>query len=300
VLKATCRLDLPGPRPGPCCGERGLLSIAFHRATLKRLFFRQLHGRQRRPVVARYRVSSNPDRADPASAPDHSQGRTAYANHNGACSCSAPTAISTRHGRRRVGGVPGNRAQIWGTFLQMLRIRRLTARPPMRFAEYPFLKKPRRVPKSGLRASKSVAFQFDRRTGPLHCRARPGQVGRKSISARIEQGRRKLRLELWREATASPPAKLQSGRPVLRLSNTTTRSGAPLRRLYLRGEKIPGTSRHIPLRDYSSGCSRLGARRLDGGKWNPATPWSPYRITTYGEIARGNHFRLRGARGIFK
>lgn len=68
-----------------CCGERGLLSVAFHpRYAENRFFYVYYTDAVGDIVIARYRTSSDPERADPASRAqileiDHSDA----SNHNG-------------------------------------------------------------------------------------------------------------------------------------------------------------------------------------------------------------------------
>ncbi len=68
-----------------CCGERGLLSVAFHpRYPENGLFFVNYTNRSGDTVVARYRVSvTNPSAADPSSGVILLIIRQPFANHNG-------------------------------------------------------------------------------------------------------------------------------------------------------------------------------------------------------------------------
>ena len=67
-----------------CCGERGLLSIAFPpRFREKRHFYVNYTDRNGNTVVARYRVSGDPDRADPASHEVVLTVSQPFRNHNG-------------------------------------------------------------------------------------------------------------------------------------------------------------------------------------------------------------------------
>src|SRR5262245_54080953 len=65
-------------------GERGLLSMAFHpRYRENGLFFANFTDRQGNTRVVRFRVSSDPNLADPASRRDWLEVDQPYANHNG-------------------------------------------------------------------------------------------------------------------------------------------------------------------------------------------------------------------------
>ena len=68
-----------------CCGERGLLGLAFHpRFADNGLFFVHYSDLAGDTVVARYRVSANdPDRADPSSRQVLLTAKQPFANHNG-------------------------------------------------------------------------------------------------------------------------------------------------------------------------------------------------------------------------
>ncbi len=70
--------------PGPHSGEQGLLGLAFHpRYTQNGFFFVDYTDRLGAVVVARYRVSEDPQRADPASGRILLTIPKPYVNHNG-------------------------------------------------------------------------------------------------------------------------------------------------------------------------------------------------------------------------
>jgi hypothetical protein len=67
-----------------CCGERGLLGLAFHpRYSENGFFFVDYTNTAGDTVIARYRVSSNPAVADPSSGVTLSTIPQPFANHNG-------------------------------------------------------------------------------------------------------------------------------------------------------------------------------------------------------------------------
>lgn len=67
-----------------CCGERGLLSVAFPGGYAdKRYFYVNYTDRSGDTVVARFRLSSDPDRADPKSEERVLFVKQPFANHNG-------------------------------------------------------------------------------------------------------------------------------------------------------------------------------------------------------------------------
>jgi Glucose / Sorbosone dehydrogenase len=97
-----------------CCNERGLLSVAFHPRYAENGFFYVYYTRTDGDIViARYRVSSDPNRADPNSATilltlEHSQ----FGNHNGGQLQFGPDGyLYAGTGDGGSGGDPNNRAQ---------------------------------------------------------------------------------------------------------------------------------------------------------------------------------------------
>jgi glucose/arabinose dehydrogenase len=107
-------------------GERGLLSIAFHpRYAENGLFFVNYTNTGGHTVIARYRVSSSdPNRADPASARLLLLIEQPFTNHNGGQLQFGPDGyLYVGMGDGGSGGDPGNRAQSLSTLLgKMLRI----------------------------------------------------------------------------------------------------------------------------------------------------------------------------------
>jgi len=106
-------------------GERGLLSIAFHpRYAENGFFFVNYTNTSGHTVIARYRVSADPNRADAASAHTILVVEQPFANHNGGQLQFGPDGyLYIGMGDGGSGGDPGNRAQSLGTLLgKMLRI----------------------------------------------------------------------------------------------------------------------------------------------------------------------------------
>ncbi len=109
-----------------CCGERGLLGLAFHPeyATNGKLYvdYTDVNGNT---VVAEYRRSaSSVDRADPATARVLLRVTQPYENHNGGMLAFGPDGyLYVGLGDGGSGGDPGNRAQSTSTLLgKILRI----------------------------------------------------------------------------------------------------------------------------------------------------------------------------------
>jgi glucose/arabinose dehydrogenase len=127
-------IDGAGPRTQPfldirdlvsCCGERGLLSAAFHpRYRENGFFYVNYTGRDGSTVVARYQVSGDPNVADRASAVTILTIAQPFANHNGGQMVfGADGYLYIATGDGGSGGDPNNLAQSLGTLLgKILRI----------------------------------------------------------------------------------------------------------------------------------------------------------------------------------
>ncbi len=106
-------------------GERGLLSIAFHpRYAQNGFFFVNYTNLNGHTVIARYRVSSDPNRADRSTARELLFIEQPFPNHNGGQLQFGPDGyLYIGMGDGGSGGDPGNRAQSLSTLLgKMLRI----------------------------------------------------------------------------------------------------------------------------------------------------------------------------------
>ena len=112
VLEATPFLDIAG-RVG-CCGERGLLSVAFPPGyATKGRFYVNYTNKAGNTVVARYRLTTNPDVADPGSEQVVLTVPQPYTNHNGGQLAFGPNDgyLYIGMGDGGSGGDPENRAQ---------------------------------------------------------------------------------------------------------------------------------------------------------------------------------------------
>jgi glucose/arabinose dehydrogenase len=106
-------------------GERGLLGMAFHPDYARRgTFFVNYTDRDGNTRVVRYRVSRDPDRADPASAVALLRIEQPYANHNGGMLAFGPDSmLYVGMGDGGSGGDPHGNGQNLGTLLgKLLRI----------------------------------------------------------------------------------------------------------------------------------------------------------------------------------
>jgi len=178
VLQATPFLDIAS-RVG-CCSERGLLSVAFPPGyAQKRHFYVNYTDSAGNTVVARYRLTANPDVADPASEQVVLSVTQPYSNHNGGQLAFGPNDgyLYIGMGDGGSGGDPENRAQNPAELLgKMLRIDVETGSPVTYTvpATNPFLGTPAyrgEIWALGLR--NPWRFAFDRLTSDLYI----GDVG---------------------------------------------------------------------------------------------------------------------------
>jgi glucose/arabinose dehydrogenase len=112
VLEATPFLNITGRVS--CCGERGLLSVAFPPGyAAKGHFYINYTDKAGNTVVARYRLTTNPDVADPGSEQIVLTVPQPYANHNGGQLAFGPNDgyLYIGMGDGGSGGDPENRAQ---------------------------------------------------------------------------------------------------------------------------------------------------------------------------------------------
>jgi len=108
-----------------CCGERGLLSVVFPKGyAKKRYFYVNYTDRSGDTVVARYRLTSGPDAADPKSEEIILTVKQPFANHNGGQLAFGPDGfLYIGMGDGGSGGDPHGYAQDPGSQLgKMLRI----------------------------------------------------------------------------------------------------------------------------------------------------------------------------------
>jgi len=168
-----------------CCGERGLLSLAFHPDFASNgLFFVYYTDLAGNAVVARYAVSGEPNLADPASGQVVFTLPQPFPNHNGGQLQFGPDGfLYAATGDGGGSGDPLNTAQDLGTTLGKLL--RVDVNGPTPFApapNNPFLGVPGAQPEiwaSGLR--NPWRFSFDRLTGDLFV-ADVGQARREEVS----------------------------------------------------------------------------------------------------------------------
>jgi glucose/arabinose dehydrogenase len=156
-----------------CCGERGLLSVVFPPGYKEKgYFYLNYTDRSGDTVVARYRITQNPDRADPKSEEIVLTISQPYANHNGGQLAFGPDGfLYVGMGDGGSAGDPQNYAQNPSSLLgKMLRIDVESGRRPYTIpSDNPFVNNKAFRPEiwaSGLR--NPWRFSFDRKTGDLY------------------------------------------------------------------------------------------------------------------------------------
>ena len=167
-----------------CCGERGLLGLAFHPDyAVNGLFYVHYTNTAGNTAIAHYRVSADPNVADPASGQFLLNVAQPFTNHNGGQLAFGPDGyLYIGLGDGGSGGDPDNRAQNLGTLLgKMLRIDVDGGFPYAIPATNPFRTTPGALPEIwayGLR--NPWRFSFDRQTGDLFI-ADVGQSAREEV-----------------------------------------------------------------------------------------------------------------------
>ena len=290
-----------------CCGERGLLSVAFPPGfSKKNHFYVNYTNRSGDTVIARYRLSSDPDVADATSEKVLLTIQQPYANHNGGQLSFGPDGylyIGTGDGGSA--GDPKNSGQKTNTLLgKILRIdvesdAASYAVPPSN----PFVS--RKGDRSeiwayGLR--NPWRFSFDRKTGDLYI-ADVGQnkyeeVNFQPLSSRggenygwniLEGGHCFRSRRCDRAGTVLPVAEYDH-------SEGCSITGG----IVYRGRKFKGMRGIYLYGDYCSG--RIWGLRRSGGSWKNALLLdTKMSISTFGEDEAGNVYVADyGEGGIYK
>lgn len=164
-----------------CCGERGLLGLAFHPDYGRNgRFFVNYTDRGGSTVVAEFRVSADPDRADSGSEREVLRFSQPFSNHNGGHIAFGPDGyLYIASGDGGSGGDPQNNGQALDTLLgKLLRIDVDGAEPFAVPSDNPFVGSgdgEGEIWAYGLR--NPWRFSFDRATGDLFI----GDVGQNAI-----------------------------------------------------------------------------------------------------------------------
>jgi glucose/arabinose dehydrogenase len=290
-----------------CCGERGLLSTAFHPLyATNGFFFVNYTNLDGDTVVARYRVSSgDPNRADPDSAAILLTIPQPYANHNGGQLQFGPDGfLYIGMGDGGSGNDPECRAQSNQTLLgKLLRIdvNQNVYSPPFYGIppENPFVSTggPAEAWAKGLR--NPWRFSFDRLTGDLFI-GDVGQDAREEIDyqALTSRGGQNYGWKLMEgtlcggggNAGCTPPAPPCGDPaytlPVLEYGHDTGNCSVTGGYVY-RGLGVPDLYGMYVYGDYCSGTMWVAARQ--GGVWSttPLSVTAPL-LTTFGEDTSGD------------
>lgn len=277
-----------------CCGERGLLGLAFHpNYATNGFFYVNYTNLAGNTVIARFTVSRRPDAANPRSRKFILGIPQPFANHNGGQLQFGPDGLLyIASGDGGSAGDPGNRAQNLRSLLgKILRIDVDRGNPYAIPADNPFVGIPGargEIWTLGLR--NPWRFSFDRRTGQMFI----GDVGQNSWEEvnlqaasspggenygwRIMEGR-----HCFNPATGCVGTGLRM--PILEYSHA---EGCSVTGGYrYRGSRIPQLLGTYIYGDFCSGVIH-GARFVAGTGWTSAILHSSgMRITTFGEDEDG-------------
>lgn len=154
-----------------CCGERGLLGLAFHpNFKTNGYFYIDYTDINGNTVIGRYKVSGDPDQAEPGSFVQLLTVTQPYSNHNGGQLLFGPDGyLYIGMGDGGSGGDPQNNAQNIESLLgKMLRIDVDAGSPYAIPASNPFVGKAGRDEIWSLGLRNPWRFSFDRVTGDLY------------------------------------------------------------------------------------------------------------------------------------
>ncbi|MDQ3460613.1 MAG: PQQ-dependent sugar dehydrogenase [Deinococcota bacterium] len=277
-----------------CCGERGLLDVAFHPGYADNgLFFVNYTDANDDTVVARYEVSDDPDRADPGSAQILLTIAQPYGNHNGGQTSFGPDGyLYIGMGDGGSGGDPQNHGQNTETLLGALLRIDVDGEEPYAIPESnPFVGDETvrdEIWAYGLR--NPWRFSFDRATGDLFI-ADVGQSAREEINFQ-PAGSSGGENYGWRlmegSACYNPSADCDDGSLTLPVLEYDHSQGCSVTGGYrYRGAALPGLEGVYLFSDFCSG-------RIWGGTQDAAGAWSSsellstgFSITTFGEDEAG-------------
>jgi len=289
-----------------CCGERGLLGLAFHpRYRENGFFYIDYTDRNGNTVVARYSVSTtDPNRADPSSARVLLNVAQPYSNHNGGHLAFGPdNYLYIGLGDGGSAGDPGNRAQDLSTLLgKILRIDVDGGSPYAIPPSNPF------VNRAGARGEiwafglrNPWRYSFDRATGDLWI-ADVGQNAWEEIdfapAASIggeNYGWRKM------EGTHcyNPSTNCRDAAMILPIYEYSHAEGCSVTGGYVyRGAKYSALKNNYLFADYCSGSVWATKRSADGTFTTKKILSTNASVTSFGEDVAGELYLIDGGRGI--
>lgn len=275
-----------------CCGERGLLGLAFHPDFRKNsLFFINYTNRNGDTVIARYRANGN--RAEAASAQILLTIQQPYANHNGGMIAFGPDGmLYIGMGDGGAGGDPSNAGQRLDTLLgKILRIdvnRSEGSRPYAIPADNPVLAGRRsEIWSYGWR--NPWRFSFDRQTGDMWI----ADVGQNAVeevnfqSASSKGGENYGWRIMEGDRCYNPPQNCNREGLVMPVLTYTHNQGRSITGGYrYRGSAIPAFRGVYFYADYVSG--RIWAATPQGNRWQSREVLkTDLNISSFGEDAEG-------------
>jgi hypothetical protein len=297
-------LDLSGSVA--CCGEQGLLGLAFHPDYAQNGYlyvnYTDLGGTTR---VVRYTVSADPDVADPASASAVLSQPQPFANHNGGMLAFGPDGyLYVALGDGGSGGDPQGNGQNLGTWLgKMLRVDVDGGSPYAVPPTNPYVGVASARPEiwaSGLR--NPWRFSFDRLTGDLYI-GDVGQNAREEVDVEPAglPGGRNYGWNLMEGSTCHQAGCAAAGLtlPVLDYANPAEGCAVTGGHVY-RGSAIPGLAGRYLYADFCEGWVRsftlAAGAAADRREWPTLSPGGP--IASFGEDGRGELYIVEyGASG---
>lgn len=288
-------------------GERGLLSVAFHPDYENNgYFFVNYTDAAGDTRVERYRVSSDPNRADPASARLILTVDQPFSNHNGGHILFGPDGmLYIAMGDGGDAGDPLGHAQNRSTLLgDLLRIDVDKGDPYAIPPSNPF------VNQSGMRGEiwawglrNPWRIAFDRATGLLYI-ADVGQRDREEINVvPASQGGLNYGWNIMEGTRCYRDASCDSSGLVEPVHEYTHADGCSITGgIVYRGSRIPALAGHYFYADYCDGWIR--GFRYNNGKLVDAREWFPAgsvnRITSFGEDASGELYVVSGTGVVYR
>lgn len=291
VTRLTPFLDL-GARVS-CCGERGLLSVAFHpRYAANGFFFVNFTDVNGDTRVERFQVSANPHVADPASATLIIGIPQPFANHNGGLVAFGPDGmLYVGMGDGGGGGDPLGAGQDLGTLLgKMLRLDVDGPLPYRVPADNPFRQRPGARPEIwalGLR--NPWRFAFDPPAGQLYI-ADVGQGRLEEVNVvSARQGGLNFGWNVMKGSSCYTPANCDSAGLVLPAVEYDHGEGCSITGGHVyRGSRIAELRGHYFYSDYCDGWLRSFRHTAQGAadrrSWQVGTLGN---VTSFGEDGAG-------------
>ena len=291
--------------------EQGLLSIAFHpNYASNGRFFVNYTDRNGDTQIVEFRVSSDPDRADPSPVRTILSIEQPFSNHNGGLVLFGPDGkLWIGMGDGGSGGDPQENAQNLGTLLgKLLRIDVDGAAPYTVPADNPFVGRPGargEVWAYGLR--NPWRFAFDRETGDLYI-ADVGQNRLEEVNAVRGPGRGlNYGWDVMEGSECFEPSQgCDQDDLTLPVVDYDHGDGCSISGGYVyRGDAIPDLRGTYFYSDYCSGFVR--SFRFDGNRATEERTWSELeppgndsQVSSFGEDAAGELYLMTGGGSVYK